>query len=195
MKKLLGVLAFAFAFVVVIFIACPPDPPEQPEQVEIVKIETNPGTKIFAKLPGGEEQFLNSISEFDDGKIKVDVPIDADVILRYNNKEEIFAYEIWKEEKFIPHDFPVPIQINVHPWAYVLIKLPDGDNFIEPRRQDFIITPEPGEQKTNVTPIRGGGLEVPIGTVIKLVCDDREKVFSYETWKGKSQISHDFSNP
>ena len=192
MKKLLGVLAFAF--VVVILIVIPPDPPDPPEQVEQVEIETNPGTEIFAKLPRGEEQFLNSTSEFDAGKIKVDVPIHADVILRYNNKEEIFAYDTWKEDKFIPHDFPVLIQINVDPWAYVFIQLPDGDNFIEPRRQDFIITPELGEQNINVTPIRGG-LEVPIGTAIKLVNGHRERVFSYETWKGKSQISHNFPNP
>ena len=142
MKKLLGVLAFVI--VVVIFIASPPEPPEPlepPEQVEQVEIETNPETEIFAKLLGGEEQFLNSTSEFDDGKIKVDVPIHADVILRYNNKEEIFAYETWKEEKFILHGFPVPIQINADPWAYVFIMLPDGDNFIEPRRQDFIKNP------------------------------------------------------
>ena len=189
MKKLLGILALALAFVVVIFIIYPP------EQVEVVEIETNLGTKVFAKLPGGKEQYLNSVSEFDDGKIKVDVPIGADVILRYYNKEEIFAYKIWEEEKFIPHDFNalIFIQINADPWAYVFIKLPDGDDFIKPRRQDFIKTPRPDERDTNVTPIRGG-LKVSIGTEIKLVYEDKEKVFSYETLEEEKFISHDFSN-
>ena len=126
----------------------------------------------------------------------MDVPIDADLILRYNNEEEIFAYEIWKEEKSISHDFNafVSVQINAIPWAEVLIKLPENDDYMSPRIQDFIIPPEPNEQNTNVTPIRGG-MKVPIGTTIKLVYQGKEKVFSYEEWQKDARISHDFSNP
>lgn len=161
-----------------------------------VEIKATPGTKVFAKLPGGEEQFLNSVSTLADGKIKVDVPNDADLILRYNNEEEVFAYEIWKEEKSIAHDFNafVSVQINAIPWAEVLIKLPENDDYMSPRIQDFIIPPEPNEQNTNVTPIRGG-LKVPIGTTIKLVYQGKEKVFSYEEWQKDARISHNFSNP
>lgn len=164
-----------------------------------VEITATPGTKIFAKLPEGIEQFLNSVPKFDNGKlsqIEVDVPINADVILRYNNEEEIITYAEWQVEKAISVDFNalISIQINANPWAYVFIKLPDDDNFIKPRRQDFKITPATNETNTNVTPIRGG-LQVPIGTTIKLVYEGREKVFSYETWKENSRISHNFSNP
>ncbi len=161
-----------------------------------VEVTARTGTKVFAKLPGGEEQFLNSVSTLADGKIKVDVPIDADLILRYNNEEEIFAYEIWKEKKSIAHDFDafVSIQINAIPWAEVLIKLPENNDYMLPRIQDFIIPPEPNEQNTNVTPIRGG-LKVPIGTTIKLLYQGKEKVFSYEEWKEDARISHNFSNP
>ncbi|MDE0087759.1 MAG: hypothetical protein OXU23_18700 [Candidatus Poribacteria bacterium] len=161
-----------------------------------VEIKATPGTKVFAKLPGGEEQFLNSVLTNANGKIKVDVPIGADLILRYNNEEEVFTNEIWKEKKSISYDFNafVSVQINAVPWAEVLIKLPENDDFITPRTQDFIIPPEPNEQNTNVTPIRGG-LKVPIGATIKLVYQDKEKVFSYEEWKKESRISHNFSNP
>ena len=194
MNKLLGVLAFVVV-ILIAFMTLKNRNGGHSFPSELVEIETNLGTKVFAKLSGGEEQFLNSVSEFDDGKIKVDVPIGADVILRYYNKEEIFAYEIWKEEKFIPHDFNtlISIQINAVPWAYVFIKLPDGDDFIKPRRQDFIITPGPDERDTNVTPIPGG-LKVSIGTEIKLVHEDKEKVFFYETLEEEKFISHDFSN-
>lgn len=170
-----------------------------------IEITTNPGTKIFATLLGGEEQFLNSVPKLGDGKlsqIEVDVPIDADVILRRDDEEETFAYAAWKDDKSISHDFndpryndPVSIQINAVPWAYVFIRLPGSDDFIEPRPQDFTIRPGPNEENiSNATPIPGG-LKVPIGTTIKLVHRGREKVFSYETWKEEMRISHNFSNP
>ena len=88
---------------------------------------------------------------------------------------------------------PVTVSINAIPWGRVLIKLPQGDDFIEPRAQDFTMPPEPNQKKSNVTPIRGG-LKVPIGTTIKLVYKEREKVFSYEEWKNGQSISHDFLN-
>ena len=166
---------------------------------QTVKIETNPGTKVFAKLPGGEEQFLDSVSRSSNyrlSQIQVDVPSDADLILRFNNEEEIIAFEEWREEKAISvrfNDF-ISVQINAKPWALVYIKLPDSDDFIEPREQDFIEPPEPGETRTNFTPIRGG-LRVPIGTAIKLVYQEKEKVFPYQVWKTDARITHTFSNP
>lgn len=192
-KFLSGLLAVAVVLLIVFVILRDSKQPLS-NSVEII---TTPGTKVFAKLPDGEEQFLNSVPKLDNGEsnqIKVDVPVNADVILRYNNEEEIIAYEEWQEEKAISVNFNVSIQINVLPWAYVFIKLPDDDNFIKPRRQDFIITPEPNEEYTNVTPIRGG-LKVPIGTTIKLEYDGREQIFSYETWKNDQRISYNFSNP
>ena len=88
---------------------------------------------------------------------------------------------------------PVTVSINAIPWAKVFIKLPESDGFIEPRAQDFTIPPEPDQQKSNVTPIRGG-LKIPIGTTIKLVYKDQEEIFSYEVWKDKKTISYDFLN-
>ena len=87
----------------------------------------------------------------------------------------------------------VPVSINAVPWAKVFIKLPQGNAFIKPRSQDFTIPPDPNEKKSNVTPIRGS-LKVPIGTTIKLVYQEKEKVFSYEAWKSGKSISHDFLN-
>ena len=168
---------------------------------ELVEIETNPGAEIFAKLPGGEEKFLNSVSKSDNdelSQIKVDVPINADVVLRYDNNEKIIAYEEWQAEKTISVNFnvfiSVSVAINAKPEAYVFIKLPNGGDFIEPRIEHFIVPPEPGEQNTNITPIRGG-LKVPIGTTIKLVYQGRERFFSYEEWKKEARVWHDFSNP
>ncbi len=194
MNKFLSGLLVVAVVLLIVFVILRDSKQPLSNSVEII---TTPGTKVFAKLPDGEEQFLNSVPKLDNGEsnqIKVDVPVNADVILRYNNEEEIIAYEEWQEEKAISVNFNVSIQINVLPWAYVFIKLPDDDNFIKPRRQDFIITPEPNEEYTNVTPIRGG-LKVPIGTTIKLEYDGREQIFSYETWKNDQRISYNFSNP
>ncbi len=88
---------------------------------------------------------------------------------------------------------PTAVSINAIPWARVFIKLPQGDDFIEPRAQDFTILPTPNQEKSNITPIRGS-LKVPIGTTIKLVYKEQEKVFSYEAWKNGQSISHDFLN-
>ena len=88
---------------------------------------------------------------------------------------------------------PMPVSINAIPWARVFIRLPEADDFIEPRAQDFTIPPEPNEKNSNITPIRGS-LKVPIGTTIKLVYKEQEKVFSYEAWKNGQSISHDFLN-
>ena len=88
---------------------------------------------------------------------------------------------------------PATVSINAIPWARVFIKLPAGDNFIEPRAQDFTIPPEPNQKKSNITPIRGG-LKLPIGTTIRLVYEEQEKSFPYEAWKDEKTVSHDFLN-
>jgi hypothetical protein len=88
---------------------------------------------------------------------------------------------------------PVTVSVNAIPWARVFIKLPQADDFIEPRAQDFTIPPDPNQEKSNVTPIRGG-LKISIGTTIKLVYKEKEKVFSYVAWKNGQSISHDFLN-
>lgn len=85
----------------------------------------------------------------------------------------------------------VPVSINAIPWARVSIKLPESNYFIEPRTQDFTIPPESNTRNANVTPIRGG-LKVPAGTTIKLVYQEKEKIFPYEVWKDGKTISHDF---
>lgn len=88
---------------------------------------------------------------------------------------------------------PVTVSINAIPWARVFIKLPESDDFIEPRAQDFTIPPDPNQKISNITPIRGG-LKVPIDTTIKLVYEDKEKSFPYEAWKDEKTISYDFLN-
>ena len=96
-----------------------------------------------------------------------------------------------EEESLAP--LPVTVSINAIPWARVFIKLPQEDNFIEPRVQDFTIQPEPNQRNSNVTPIRGG-LKVPIGTTIRLVYEESEKRFPYDAWKDEKTISYDFLN-
>ena len=93
----------------------------------------------------------------------------------------------------VPTPVTIPVSINAVPWARVFIKLPKGDDFIEPRAENFTISPESNRQNSNITPIRGG-LKVPIGTTIKLVYQDAEKIFPYEVWKEGQTISHDFLN-
>jgi hypothetical protein len=99
---------------------------------------------------------------------------------------------ISQEEESLP-SLPVTVSVNAIPWARVFIKLPQADDFIEPRAQDFTIPPDPNQEKSNVTPIRGG-LKISIGTTIKLVYKEKEKVFSYVAWKNGQSISHDFLN-
>ncbi len=84
------------------------------------------------------------------------------------------------------------VSINAIPWARVFIRLPQGNNFIAPRLEHFTIRPEPNDPKSNVTPIRGA-LVLPEETEIKLVYQEKEKIFPYEEWKGGQTISHDFS--
>ena len=88
---------------------------------------------------------------------------------------------------------PVTVSINAIPWARVFIKLPESDDFIEPRAQDFTIPPDPNQETSNITPIRGG-LKVPIDTTIRLVYEEKEKSFPYEAWKDEMAISYDFLN-
>ena len=88
---------------------------------------------------------------------------------------------------------PVAVSINAIPWARVFIKLPQADDFIEPRAQDFTIPPDPNQKTSNITPIRGG-LKVPIDTTIRLVYEEKEKSFPYQAWKDEKTISYDFLN-
>ena len=197
MSKFLSVLLAIVIVVVVIVVILLKNCGGGGPPLEGVEVITNPGTKVFAKLPGGMEQFINSVPEL--GQIRVNIPTNADVILRYDNLEEIVTYKKWQEESIIVVDFNndippntlISIEINAKPWAYIFIKLPEGDDFIVPRAQDFVIRPDPGELNTNLTPIRGG-LQVPIGTTIKLVYEGKEKVFFYETWKDNPRISYNF---
>ena len=88
---------------------------------------------------------------------------------------------------------PVTVSINAIPWARVFIKLPESEDFIEPRAQDFTIPPDPNQKTSNITPIRGG-LKVPIDTTIRLVYEEEEKSFPYAAWKDERTISYDFLN-
>ena len=99
---------------------------------------------------------------------------------------------ISQDEESLP-SLPVVVSINAIPWARVFIKLPQADDFIEPRAQDFAIPPDPNQKTSNITPIRGG-LKIPIGTTIRLVYEGEEKSFPYEAWKDNKTISHDFLN-
>ena len=99
---------------------------------------------------------------------------------------------ISQEEESLP-SLPVTVSINAIPWAKVFIKLPESDGFIEPRAQDFTIQPAPNQKNSNITPIRGG-LNVSIGTTIKLVYEAKERNFPYEAWKDEKAISYDFLN-
>ena len=87
----------------------------------------------------------------------------------------------------------VSVSINAIPWARVFIKFPENDGFIEPRAHHFTIPPESNGKKSNVTPIPGD-LKVPVGTTIKLMYRDKEKIFRYDQWKDGKTISYDFLN-
>ena len=123
----------------------------------------------------------------------MDVVVDTTIVLRYKGQEKIYPPEKWKGIKLIedfggtdkrPRPSPVvTVSINAVPWAEVFIRQPDSDRFIKP----------PGK-KSNITPIRGG-LKIPTGTAIRLVYEDKEKTFGYETWKASKIISHDFNEP
>ena len=178
---LLGVVGVLLIVIVILIVRSCASPPKS----DRVEIKATEGTKVFVKLPRGEEQYLDNVPA------TVDVPIGATVILRYNSQEKVYPYGTWEEG--ISHYFTAAVSINAVPWAKVFIKLPEGDDFIEPRSQDFTIPPELNEKNSNVTPIRGG-LKVPIGTTIKLVYRNKEKIFSYEAWKDGAPISHDFLN-
>lgn len=192
------ILAVIVVVVAIVFLRRNGDQDNPNGMSEKVEIQTTPGTGVFAKLTGNEKQFLNSVSE--DGLITVEVPPNVDIILKYDDNEEIFPYETWKEKKSISHDFKglsgdlVTIPVNAEPQAFVFIKLPGSDDFIKPRTQDFEIPPEPNDEIENITPIRVG-LKIPTGTTVKLVYRGREKVFPYEVWKNMEGITHNFSNP
>ena len=162
-----------------------------------IEINATPGTRVFIKLPEKKEKYLRAVPA------TVDIPVAAIVILRYKDRKQVFSHEQWKSGK-ISHEFVsrnlgprkpvtslVSVSINAVPWAEVFIKLPGTHHFITPRKQNFIIMPEPNGKDINVTPIRGG-MKVPVGTAIKLVYDGKEQIFPYKSWKARHSISHDF---
>ena len=150
-----------------------------------VEITAPKDTQVFARLPGENERLLAHVSG---APLVLEVEVGASLTLRYAKSEKNFPPEAWENGKITwrPHPQPlrtVAVNINAVPWAKVLIKRPVDDRFIVPPNLE-----------SNITPIRGG-LKVPIGTGIRLVYEDREKTFGYETWKTSKTISHDFLNP
>ena len=171
---------------------------DNPLPIRSVEIIAPKGTQVFARLPGEDENLLG------EAPLTVDVRVDATIILRCEDKEKTYLPDSWRngrinEPSFCPPPPPprprvVSVLINAVPWAKVFIKLPKEQSFIKPQREHFTIPPDPTAKTPNVTPIRGG-LNVPVGTKIKLVHDDEEKTFGYESWKTSKTISHDFLNP
>ena len=190
MTKFIGVLLGAVGVLLIVIVILIVRGGDSPPEFDRVEIKATEGTQVFVKLPEGVEQYLDNVPA-DNVPVTVDVPISATVILRYNSQEKVYPNGTWQGG--ISYHFTAAVSINAVPWAKVFIKLPQGDDFIEPRAQDFTIPPEPNETNSNVTPIRGG-LKVPIGTTIKLVYRNKEKIFSYEAWKDGAPISHDFLN-
>ena len=68
--------------------------------VHTVSINAVPWAEVLIKSPETNEEISYGYTP-----ITVDVPIEAKVILRYNNEEQAFSYKIWKDEKRISHDF------------------------------------------------------------------------------------------
>ena len=153
--------------------------------VRSVEITAPKDTQVFVHLAGENEQLLAHVGG---APLVLEVEVGASLTLRYAKDEKNFPPEAWENGKITwrPHPRPlrkVAVNINAVPWAKVLIKRPVDDRFIVPPNME-----------SNITPIRGG-LKVPIGTGIRLVYEDREKTFGYETWKTSKTISHDFLNP
>lgn len=138
-----------------------------------VRVETTLGTKVFAVLPGGEEEYLKNISIPDDGPIIVAVPIDAtNIILRYNSQEKVYSHTAWKEGKIV-HGFLDRVSIDADPDAEVFIIRTgtDAEEFID----DVPLT-----------------MDISIGTTIILRHQGEEKVILYKQGT-KKPIYHKFS--
>ena len=153
--------------------------------VRSVEITAPEGTQVFARLPGENERLLDRVGG---APLVLEVEGSASLTLKHAKNEKTFPPEAWENGKITWRPRPRPLRtvavnINAVPWAKVLIKRPVDDRFIVPPNLE-----------SNITPIRGG-LKVPIGTVIRLVYEDREKTFGYESWKTSKTISHDFLNP
>ena len=153
--------------------------------VRSAEITAPEGTQVFARLPGENERLLAHVGG---APLVLEVAVGASLTLRHAKNEKTFPPEAWENGKITwrPHPRPlrtVAVNINAVPWAKVFIKRPVDER--------FIVLPN---IESNITPIRGG-LEVPIGTAIRMVYEDKEKTFAYETWKTSKTISHDFLNP
>ena len=82
----------------------PPDTWEEGVTVPVsIGVNAVPWAEVFIKSPEANED-----SSYGHTPITVEVPIGAKVILRYNNKERVFPYEIWKDGKPISHNFLEP---------------------------------------------------------------------------------------
>ena len=85
----------------------PPETWEEGVTVPVsIGINVVPWAEVFIKLPETNEE-----TSYGHTPITVDVPIDAKVILRFNNQEKVFPYEMWKggeDGKEISHDFLNP---------------------------------------------------------------------------------------
>lgn len=80
-----------------------PDSPTGPKEPSVhytVSINAVPWAEVLIKSPETNEEISYGYTP-----MTVDVPIEAKVILRYNNEEQAFSYKIWKDEKRISHDF------------------------------------------------------------------------------------------
>ena len=78
----------------------PPTGPKEPSVHHTVSINAVPWAEVLIKSPETNEEISYGYTP-----ITVDVPIEAKVILRYNNEEQAFSYKLWKDEKRISHDF------------------------------------------------------------------------------------------
>ena len=71
-----------------------------------IGIQAVPWAEVFIKSAETNEE-----TSYGPTPLTVDVPIDAKVILRFNNQETVFPYEMWKngeDGKEISHDFLNP---------------------------------------------------------------------------------------
>ena len=82
-------------------------PPETWEEGVILPVSIGinavPWAEVFIQSPETNEEVSYSYTP-----ITVAVSIGANIILRHNNKERVFPYEVWKNGKPISHNFLDP---------------------------------------------------------------------------------------
>ena len=95
-----------------------PDPPPPVTGTVSVSINAIPWARVFIKLPENNYFIVPRARDFtippaSDGENAnvtpipgdLKVPIGTTIKLTYREKEKIFPYEVWKDEKTIWHDF------------------------------------------------------------------------------------------